>query len=158
MSRVGALVSIVALHFRCKLHTYSQGEITGVMSSFFMPGIICAYHIYWKTWTPFVWDRLQNQRTKQPTRPIHISGTFQTTNTTHYQYFPCNEHNPYAVAVLENVRLCTVKPRPSFVSVASTIEGILEAILALKQARKEGSIAKSYESTQQGCDELYADT
>ena len=40
--------------------------------------------------------------------------------------------------------LCTVKPTPPFVSVASTIEGVLEAIPALGQARKEGSIAKSY--------------
>ena len=62
------------------------------------------------------------------------------------------------LAVLKNVRagaaggygcttrLCTLKPRPPFVAVASTLErgGVLEAVPALGQARNEDSIAKSY--------------
>ena len=55
-----------------------------------------------------------------------------------------NEHNPYTLAVFKNVqggvaggygcatRLCTVKPRPPFVAVASTeVVGVFEAIPAL---------------------------
>ena len=41
--------------------------------------------------------------------------------------------------------LCTVKPRPPFVAVASAErDGVLEVIPVLRQARNEDSIAKNY--------------
>ena len=66
-SHMGALVFSVAND------THGQVETTGATSSIFMPGIVHAYHVYRRTWTPFVGERLQSQQTKQRTRPIHGS-------------------------------------------------------------------------------------
>ena len=56
---MGALVTIATLTFSIAKYALGQVEITGAMSSFFMPGIIRAYHVYWRTWIPFVGERLQ---------------------------------------------------------------------------------------------------
>ena len=80
-------------------------EITGAMNSFTMTDTIHAYHVYQRTW-------------------MHLLG--KATGTIARK--SSNEHDPYAVAVLENVgggaagssgcptRLCTLKPKVSFCS------------------------------------------
>ena len=83
---------------------------------------------------------------------------------------PSNEHDPYALAVLKNVRggaaggygcatrLCTVKPRPPFVEVASTLEGVgIEGYTSAGAGTQQRLNRKVlYESTQQWHDQLYA--
>ena len=101
------------------------------------------------------WERLQKPENQ----------AMNTTHTTRYQYFPSSEHDPYALAVLKNVRggaaggygcairLCTLKPRPPFVTLASTLDGgwglggstSAEAGTQRRLGREE-----LYESTQQG--------
>ena len=77
---MGDLVSIVVLHFQlqsCKVQ-HGQVEITRAMSSFFVLGIIHIYHVHRRTRTPL------SVKSSKPGEPS-------------------DEHNPYAVAVLENV-------------------------------------------------------
>ena len=89
---MGALVSIVVLRFQ--LQTTCTVATTGAMSSFSVPGIICEYHVCQRIWAPFVGEKATTARE------------------------PGNEHDPYAVAVLEDQTLCTVGHLPREISKA----------------------------------------
>ena len=49
-----------------------------------MPGVICGYHVYQRIWTPFIGEKATTARE------------------------PGNQHDRYAVAVLEEQTLCTI--------------------------------------------------
>ena len=141
---MGILVSIVVT-FSVANYERGQVEITGAMSLFSMPAIIHTYPVYRQTWMPLVAERYNIAR--------ELS----------------NEHEPCAVAVVENAGggavggsgcttcLCTVKPKASICSGCQfASEGeIMEAIPVLGQARKQGH-NEMYASTQQGRNELHA--
>lgn len=59
---------------------------------FSVPGIVRGYHVYQRIWTPFVGERATTVRE------------------------PDNEHDRYAVAVLEDETLCTVGHLPREIS------------------------------------------
>ena len=61
---------------------------------FSVPGIVRGYHVYQRIWTPFVGERATTVRE------------------------PDNEHDRYAVAVLEDETLCTVGHLPREISKA----------------------------------------
>ena len=92
MSQVGALVSIVASCF--PLQTTRTMATTEEMNSFSVPGIIRRYHVYQRIWTPFVWEKATIARE------------------------PGNQHDLYAVAMLEDQTLCTVGHLPCEISKA----------------------------------------
>ena len=62
------------------------------VNSFSVPGIIRGYHVYQRIWTPFVGEKATTTRE------------------------PGNQHDPYAVAVLEYQTLCTVGHLPREIS------------------------------------------